>query len=71
MSFVNVPTSFLQPNIFLKSVLVSSFSSEGIFSKLGSFEVTNILEEQNIGSVTGEVEFNKASRREKNFLRRK
>ena len=61
MSFVNVLTSFLQPNIFLKSVLVSSFSSEGIFSKLGSFEVTNILEEQNIGSVTEEVEFNKAS----------
>ena len=59
MSFVNVLTSFLQPNIFLKSVLVFSFSSEGIFSKLGSFEVTK--KERDIGSVTEEVQFNKAS----------
>ena len=60
-SLVNVLTSFLQPNALLKSMLLSSFSSEATFSKSEGLDITERLEEREIGSVAEEVESDKGT----------
>ena len=49
-SLVIVVTSCLQPHILRKSMLLSSFSSDAIFSKSEGLDITERLEQKEIGS---------------------
>ena len=66
-SLDNVLTSFLQPNILLKSMLLSSFSSDAIFSKSDGLDITERLGEKEIDSVADKVESAKPTSLKKNL----
>ena len=58
----------MRPNILLKSMLLSSFSPEAIFSKSDGLDITERLGEKETDSVSEEVESYKPALLEKKSL---